>query len=341
MNSLIFPKSIQLIPVEREHLKLLSALREKHPAWKKMSPEQVSRAFEEKWSGNGEPCHWLITVRDRVYGEIGWKSYTPGEHVYLELIVYRKELYSLDLAKNLITPFVRLLLKKFRIHTVRFTLLRPDRYLEMFLGAMRFRSLGVRTVPARGYFPGGVVASYEVEGDHLLYQYGKILKIQWKSFQLIPFKLLDVDSAPVDFSPIIIIPPGRKERLFLKNRQDLEAYFQSLSPSFEIRTILEKNEEGFLRIGAVILHPDYPEGLIWHPRYQSRENMLDLFACLYHSLREYPVLRSPYVHTTQADKISLLRTFNFIQDSQTSDGYSLWHLETVALPDKDELLKIR
>jgi len=267
MNALNFPKSIHLEPVQKEHLKILSDLRQNHSAWKKMSSEQLSQAYENKWSSENMTSHWLITVNNRVYGEIGWKSYTPGEYVYLDLIIFRKEVYSLDLATNLITPFVRILLKHFRIHTVRCSVLRPDKGLETFLGSMNFRSLSVRKIPPRSFFPGGIMSSYEVECDHLIHKYSKVDKITWKSMQLIPFKLMDIDAAPVDFSEIILSAPGEKKCVTMKNRQDLLRYFESLSPDFDIRTVISRQNEHVYKIGALILNPEYPEGLILRDLY--------------------------------------------------------------------------
>lgn len=341
MTSLALPKSLYLIPVQEEHLVLISKLRERHSAWHSMTEDQVRQAFQEKWSGpDHQVSRWLITIQNRVYGEIGWKSHTPGEYLYIDLIIYRKELYGLDLARHCITPFVQILTRHFRIHTVRCSILRPDSLLEKFLGSMNFRQIAVRSVPPRDFFPGGVMASYEVECDHLIHKFSRIRKIRWKSLQLIPFKLLDTDSAPVDFMEHIKTVPDQKKTVSLKNRKDLITYYQSLPELIDTKTVVIADEGRVLKIGTAILSERFPDSLIWHPKYQTIHIVHDLFACILDTLRSNPIIRSGYVHQAQKEKIKLLKTFNFIQDSHDSEGFSSWHLETVALPDRDLLLTL-
>jgi len=338
MNStLSFPKSLTLVPVRENHISLIWNMRKTHPAWKHISREHIKKAVVDKWSGS-PTSRWLITIQDRLYGEIGWKSYTPGEYLYLDLIVYRKELYRLDLATHCIVPFVRILSRNFRIHKVRCSVLRPDMMLEKFLGSMNFRQISVRHVPARDIFPGGLMASYEVECDHLIHKFSKVPKIRWKSLQLIPFKLLDTDSAPLDFPESLKTFPHIKKLVSLKSRKDLVYYYSSLPHSLDVKTVLYTGGGEVRKIGAAVLSEDFPDSIIWYPLFHASGLEENLFACILDSLRSHSVIRSGHVHKAEVEKIRLMKTFNFIQDTFGSDGYSSWHLETVALPERDLLL---
>ncbi|MDD3807174.1 MAG: hypothetical protein PHE86_03955 [Candidatus Marinimicrobia bacterium] len=341
IKTLSLPKSMVLIPVEEKHLPLMLSYREKHPAWRTINEEQLHKAFHEKWRREeNQPARWLITIHERVYGEIGWKSYTPGDAVYLDLIVYRKELYNLDLARHCVVPFVKILTRTFRIHTIRWSVLRPDPFLERFLGSMHFRQISVHYAPPRDFFPGGVMASYEVECDHLIHKFNDVPKIQWNAFQLIPFKLLDVDSAPFDFLETVKTYPHEKRAVLLTKKDELIAYYQSLPHDLEIKTVLFFNENNPIKIGTAILYEKFPDSFIWHPTYNTLSLDVDLFACLLNTLRRIPVISSGHIHRDQKRKQELLKIFNFIQDSISYDGFSSWHLETVALPDKDFLLSL-
>ena len=340
MNVYHLSKSIILNPVEESDLNDLFRLRQNHSAWQVISREQLQQIFEEKWNESGKVSRWTIRIKDRIYGEIGWKSYTPGSHIYLDLIIFNKEFYSLDLAKHLITPFVNILVRQFRIHTIRFSVLKPDTGLEKFLGTMHVRSLSARHIPARDYFPGGLVASYEVEADHLIHKYGNVKKILWKSFQFIPYKLLDTDHAPTDFKKISIVKPGTQESVELKSRQSLIDYLSSLPHILNVKTIATIEKGTFIKIGIAVIETDFPELLIWHPFMNTFDTQKTLFACVLDNLRHNPIVRSGFVYGGNTDRIQLLKTFNFILDRFGSDNYKTLHLETVSLPDKDELLKI-
>ncbi|MDK2975924.1 MAG: hypothetical protein PWP06_399 [Candidatus Marinimicrobia bacterium] len=338
MNSIFsFSKSITLIPVQEKHISIIWNMRKAHPAWQHIRREHIEKAVTEKWSGT-PVSRWLITIQDRIYGEIGWKSYTPGEYLYLDVIVYRKELYRLDLARHCIVPFVRMLSRNFRIHTIRCSILRPDPMLEKFLGSMNFRQISVRHVPERDIFPGGVMASYEVECDHLIHKFTKVPNIRWKSLQLIPFKLLDTDSAPLDFSESLKTFPHVKKLISLKSRKDLVDYYSSLPITLDVKTVLFTGGGEARKIGTAILNEEFPDSMIWHPLYQTQDLEEDLFACVLDLLRDNPTIRSGHVHKAEQQKICLLKTFNFIQDAHDAEGFSSWHLETVALPERDLLL---
>jgi len=333
-------KSIILTPVRESDLDELFKLRQTHTAWQIMSREQLGQLYHEKWYSNGFASRWTICIKGRIYGEIGWKSYTSGGHVYLDLIIFHKELFSLDLARHLITPFVNILVRQFRIHTIRFSILRPDTPLEKFLGTMHVRLVSVHHVPAREFFPGGIIASYEVEADHLLHKYGNIKKILWKNFQFIPFKLLDTDHAPTDFKTLSAGIPDSRKSVELKTRQSLVDYLCSLPADMNIKTIAAMNKGTFIKIGIAVIEQDFPDVLIWHPLMNTFETRKTLFACVLQSLRHIPVIRSGYVYQDNIEKIQLLKSFNFIQDSQSADRYQSYHLESVSLPDRDELLKV-
>lgn len=340
MTTYHLSKSIILNPVEKLTLDELFRLRQNHSAWNVISREQLHQLFQEKWNVNGHVSRWTISINDRIYGEIGWKSYTPGSHIYLDLIIFYKEFYSLDLAKHLITPFVQFLIRQFRIHIIRFSVLRPDPALEKFMGTMHVRFLSARHIPKRDYFPGGQVASYEVEADHLIHKYGNVKKILWKNFQFIPFKLLDTDHAPTDFKRKTINIPGSQESVELNSRQSLVEFVYSLPYNLNIKTVGIVEKGFFLKIGIAIFEADFPELFIWHPLMNTPDIQSILFACILDNLRQYPVVRSGYVFDENKDKIKLLKTFNFILDRSGPARYQTYHLETVSLPDKDELLKM-
>lgn len=337
MKTYHLSKSIILNPVKERDLDDLYLLRRNHSAWHVMNREQLQQQYQTKWIDNDIPSRWTICINGRIYGEIGWKSYTPGSHIYLELIIYYKELLNLDLAKHVITPFVEIMARQFRIHSIRFTVLRPDTVLEKFLGTMHVRFISARHVPARDYFPGGLMASYEVEADHLIHKYGNIKKILWKNYQFIPFKVLDTDFAPTDFKSMTSGFPGKRETREVNSRQSLADYLCSLPYDLNIRTVTTIDNGTLIKIGIAIFEAHFPEVLIWHPLMNTIEIRKILFACVLNNLRHIPVLRSGYVYKDNVERIALLKSFNFILDSRSSDGYLSYHLESVSLPDKGEL----
>jgi hypothetical protein len=124
----------------------------------------------------------------------------------------------------------------------------------------------------------------------------------------------------------------------LKSRKDLVDYYSSLPITLDVKTVLFTGGGEARKIGTAILNEEFPDSMIWHPLYQTQDLEEDLFACVLDLLRDNPTIRSGHVHKAEQQKICLLKTFNFIQDAHDAEGFSSWHLETVALPERDLLL---